>query len=431
MSEPRDGAPDDDFILDDDDASALAARPITTDDLDAVLARRASPRRRLLQLSVIVVPVLVVASLILRSTLPPAPPSTTFVPAPTWTPPPVPITLVSNVSFGTVSLNGRRLSGPPPQNIKLVSGNNLITLTAPPFPTQSCVIHGPLVYSGGQAIVRSDSTCSINTEGDGSNYPSHIYIMLMLSGDGLPPDLLASARALVSTTLGIASPLTATVPAGDYYATGIGNQGIPIASRASTPLTATVTQTLVDSTAIGSGSAGPSNPVPYECASALCAGGYDPLQPLPKGVWVVNVQTILHWYFTAPSGLLVGSLQVAAPQPYVLALIYNPDTGWQMGGPLPYSFGPGQGPPLLCQLGMNLLGQALSSQNQGGYGINETHSAPDGMRGCSFQLVNHDGSIAGTFIWRFGALLAAEPKAHALRPDVPVAPPQEVAAVGA
>lgn len=429
MPETSHGAPDDGFILE-DDTSAPLTRPLTTDDLDAVLARRASPRRRLVQLGIIIVPILVAASLVLRGTLPAPPSSSTYVAVPTWTPYPIPITLTSNVSFGTLTLNGKQLAGPPPRDIALRPGNNVITLTAPPFPTQTCVVQGPLIVSGSQAIFGSTSTCQISSEGDAGGIPTHVYVALMLSGDALSPDLRESAQALVTRTLGIASPLTATVPIGDYYAAGMNGQGVPNARQAAVPLTATFTETLMDSTAIASATA--AYPFPYECSSALCAGGYDPSQPLPSHVWLVNVQTMFRWYFTTPSGLLAGSLVLPAPELRTLALIYTPDAGWQAAEPWPPTSDPNQGSSDLCQAGMNVLGQAMSTQGglQGGIETDQANPTADGVRGCSFHIINQ-GNTIGTFIWRFGVLLAVDDKAHALLPSVPIAPPQEITAVGA
>jgi hypothetical protein len=430
MPESGHGAPDDELMVE-DDMSTPPTHPLATDDLDVVLARRASPRRRLVQLGAIIVPILVAASLVLRGTLPAATPSSTYVAVPTWTPLPIPITVTSNVSFGTLTLNGKPLAGPPPRDITLRPGNNIITLAAPPFSTQSCVVHGPLIMSGSQAIFRSDSTCQITTEGDAGGYPTHVYVMLMISGDTLPPDLRASAQALVARTLDIASPQTATVPVGDYYATGMSGKGVPNARRATVPLTATLTQTFMDSAAIASATA--SYPFPIECSSALCAGGYDPSQPLPSHAWLVDVQTVFRWYFTTPSGLLAGSLVLPAPIPRMVMLIYNPDDGWQVAEPWPspYDLSPGQ--PVLCQAGMDVLGQASSSQGgvNGDFGMRQPETTVDDMRGCALQIMSSNDTVLGTFIWRFGVLLAKDKDAHALLPSVPIAPSQEIAAVGA
>src|SRR5262249_10129578 len=52
-----------------------------------------------------------------------------------------------------------------------------------------------------------------------------------------------------------------------------------------------------------------------------------------------------------------------------------------------------------------------------------------GVEGCllSAQLSEQEH---GTFLWRFGALLAADAGAHTLLPDLPIAPQAEVAAAG-
>jgi hypothetical protein len=59
-----------------------------------------------------------------------------------------------------------------------------------------------------------------------------------------------------------------------------------------------------------------------------------------------------------------------------------------------------------------------------------------GIVGCAMSLQQTDSNQPqntadlGHFVWRFGVLLAADDRAHALAPDLPLASPEEIAAVG-
>jgi hypothetical protein len=59
-----------------------------------------------------------------------------------------------------------------------------------------------------------------------------------------------------------------------------------------------------------------------------------------------------------------------------------------------------------------------------------------GIVGCAMSLQPTDSKQPknpvdlGHFVWRFGVLLAADDKAQALAPDLPMASPEEIAAVG-
>lgn len=45
--------------------------------------------------------------------------------------------------------------------------------------------------------------------------------------------------------------------------------------------------------------------------------------------------------------------------------------------------------------------------------------------GCVLVIVGADGTVRGRFVWRFGALLAADRAGHALLPQLPLVPAGE------
>lgn len=51
-----------------------------------------------------------------------------------------------------------------------------------------------------------------------------------------------------------------------------------------------------------------------------------------------------------------------------------------------------------------------------------------GARGCEIMLAVNN-AYQGTFLWRFGVLLAADTQAHTTDAHLPTAPPDEIAAL--
>ena len=95
-----------------------------------------------------------------------------------------------------------------------------------------------------------------------------------------------------------------------------------------------------------------------------------------------------------------------------------------------------------CEVGVNLLSTVTSHPlstvaQQPEYQVATVHN--NGIGGCALQLTRTggtgvtgtDGANAGSFLWRFGVLLAADAEAHALLPYLPLAPPSELSAVDA
>ena len=102
--------------------------------LETVLARTPSRRRQALRFATLAAVLMVLSALLLRqyhaaqTVLPPSAP----------TRPGVVTVIESNTTWGTLSVNGRRLPGPPPQTVTLHGADNAITLDAPPFAPVTC-----------------------------------------------------------------------------------------------------------------------------------------------------------------------------------------------------------------------------------------------------------------------------------------------------
>ena len=78
----------------------------------------------------------------------------------------------------------------------------------------------------------------------------------------------------------------------------------------------------------------------------------------------------------------------------------------------------------------NVLVNVLE-QKQGAPSALPLAVTPGGPEGCRLQALDQGNSPQATFIYLFGVLLAADDGAHKLLPSLPMAPPLEVAAMGA
>jgi hypothetical protein len=267
---------------------------------------------------------------------------------------------------------------------------------------------------------------------------------VFLDSSDLPTDRGHSASALVTQTIA-AVQLHTEVPAGQYYAMGFDTQGHVRARRATTALAAEVrfvtANPLSDST----------------CPeTVLCPAPLDPRLSLPAGqrIWSVVAGVTLFWRFTAPTGPAAPSGPAAAAGTVIeppgwslvtgvqllLADDATAEGGWRVIAPsYPATLqADNRLQPVadqltagLCPVGSILVGELAQGQEGAWLFI----SSDQGMAGCAIQLRSGDptatsATVQATFLWRFGVLLAVDGGAQTLAPWLPVAPPDEVAAVG-
>lgn len=347
--------------------------------------------------------------------------STSPTPA-TATPAPLPlgpVVLRSNVSYGRITLNGRQLSGSPPLVATFRTGTNALTLSAPPFLPQTCRIMWPgaQVRSGECDTDRSGLTYIIN----GQSVKSVLVVTIEVTQDALPADLQASALAAV--TQGISAVrLPTTVPAGQYIATGRDRTGQITVLRSAAPLHAEILFQL--------STADPS--APGGICSRYCGTWIDPETALQivGQIWAIEVEIAsLQWRFTASTGGTSTSAVYPALSSINLALTYDGRVGWQVSQDATqvvngFSLSAGLAANI-CDAGSQELEPLVP---QGDYVV---EVRADDIEGCEIQLQAPDGTNQGSFVWRFGVLLAADARAHHLAPTLPVAPPAEIAAVSA
>ena len=72
---------------------------------------------------------------------------------------------------------------------------------------------------------------------------------------------------------------------------------------------------------------------------------------------------------------------------------------------------------MVCQAGSNYLTTLRTSVQVSVSVVND-----QGLEGCVMQGSPQSIAATGTFIWRFGVLLAADPQTHVVLPDIPLAP---------
>jgi hypothetical protein len=169
------------------------------------------------------------------------------------------------------------------------------------------------------------------------------------------------------------------------------------------------------------------------CVSFICSRPIDPLTIVPASghQWSIQAAVTLRWSFSGASGTVVSDVSFwgnASSDPVAntipLFLSRNAVGDWTVpqNAPVPHVSYQLQG--TFCFIGASILQQALMSDASASI----TTINDRGVQGCEL-LAFVNGVSQGTFLWRFGVLLAANAKAHGTYPQLPVAPPEEIAAV--
>jgi hypothetical protein len=380
-------------------------------DLDAPHTRRLPWRRRAVHLVLLILAL----SIVLAATW------SILFPLP-LSPPTASALLISNVNYGSVTVNGTRLAGKPPIFVTLYQRPaNTITLSTPPFRSVTCHI---LFASQPHARFRSpdDPThCGVyeGAPGDfgsitinGIVYRPTLLVRLTLVFADLPSDQNKQASYILNQRT--ARSLHTVVPNGNYIVTSAPSPTALTSQRTTEPLMATAS--LVPDLA------------GISCNPSSCPPmfGSPRLTPTPAGqIWYTFFPVELNWRFTSASETLVSD--VTFPLDFLTVfdaffLSYDSKQGWQIVEGVPDSHDY-QLRDRLCITGLGRL-QALLGM---GTSIHMDHDR--GIEGCVLNLLDSDGSSTH-FIWRFGVLLAVDSAAQARVPSLPLAPSEELAVVG-
>ncbi len=367
-----------------------------------------------------------------------------FLTTPTPTPTPGPenaLIVTSNFNSGTVTVNGKKVEGTFPLLVRLKPGDNTISYSAPPFRDQTCrvtLLSQPDAQSGSR--VRSvDEKCSTGAQEPPIRFQgvavSNGFLYFQMTGDDLPTDLRNAAENALWAKL--ATSRTFPVPAGDYYATGTTTTGRITSARAAVALQATLAL------------ARPTTAQAEFCLNLSCAG--HPIVPdqggvaPPSGTWLIQDAVMVGWRFTTQGGALVATPPSQFAGNMVEAgLTYSATAGWSVSDS---DLGPSitdlQAQLLSgsCNNGFNVLQSFISQSSFAGLNLTYGQSAaPSSTDGCAISVegpnnnplspTSSNNKKYGHYIWRWGALLAADAQARTLFPFLPSAPQSEIVAVG-
>ncbi|HEY7348078.1 MAG TPA: hypothetical protein VH599_07130 [Ktedonobacterales bacterium] len=382
-------------------------------ELETLLNQPPSQRKRLVQISLMLAAFLVVV-VTFWDTIVPSQPS--VPPLPVQAPPPPPtVSIMSNVNYGALTINGQPQRGVLPLTIKLSSQPPYtITLNAPPFQPRTCHFPPPIsIVPYAFHPCDAGRTTALNQEASNT-----LEILFTLAD--LPAAQRQQITALISREL--TAQQTINVPAQSFIVTGLNRDGTLKTRRLTGPLHASAL--LVPSA--------PNAQRGVFCFSFTCAvlGGFPHDYSASGQFWQVRTPFALRWRFTTASGQVVSDILFpASPTLLSLFLTYDAVAGWQLG-PLPsqYVSLSYQLTQLVCITGVQML-SVEQKRSLRGAGWNITILHDQGVAGCELELQQNNVD-QGRFVWRFGVLLAADARAHKTLPTLPIAPSGELAAVG-
>jgi hypothetical protein len=328
---------------------------------------------------------------------------------------PTTLVITSNVGYGTVAINGvpqhgslplvLDMSDPPPYSVKV---------TAPPFRPGLCTIGAKANYPLG-----AGGNCS---EGSGYGYLNNgekkpgIFLGVVFTAADLPLDLQSQVANLFPQVATFDQHVS--IPAQSYVATSATPTGEVGIQRTAQALHGTAT--FAPSTLF--------NQPLYICQDFLCfdsSGQY--FYPPGGKYWEIEVPVALNWRFTSATGEVVSDVSLPFAQLLTLFLVYSQAQGWQMLSMNGLTSINNQLAGVNCFTGATVM-QLQAARQLNSEGWDASILVNHGVQGCLLELLQNRAGM-GQFLWRFGVLLAADAQAHTLLPSLPIAPPDEIAAV--
>jgi hypothetical protein len=382
-------------------------------ELETLLSQPPSWRRRFTQLALLLAALLVILAAYWGLNRPATSSAPMIVFQPTQPPPTLHV--VSNVDYGTLTINGQPQRAAPPLTFRLHSQPPYsITLDAPPFSPLTCQ-YPPLATIAPYVFhpCNAGQIFAVNQQAS-----STLEMLLTLA------DLPAAQQPRIDTLLASAltTQQTLAAPAQSVIAAGLNQDGTVRAQQVNETLSASVF--LVPSTQLSRRG--------NFCLRFTCVGADVFFTGANASVpsWQVLTPIALRWRFTTPGGQVVSDVTFpASATPLTLALAYQPTTGWRLASPAasPSNLS-AQLSQLVCDTGSQMLTR-VQQHNLSGDGWTVTILHDQGVAGCELALMQ-GAADQGHFVWRFGALLAGDARAHATLPTLPLAAPAELAAVG-
>jgi hypothetical protein len=406
-------------------------------ELEVLLARPPSLRKRLLH-SGLLLAALAVALITFWGIIVPKTGPQPSLPA---TEPfkPQTVLITSNVNYGTMTINGKQQRGSLPMRVPAsFRPPYQVTVDAAPFLPRTCQI--PPTQPRSPGIF---DPCMITSSSSSSG--SVLNLSIYLTINDLPPAQQSQINTVISQAMTIHQETD--VPSQSYFATSADPYQAITSQRAQAALWATaflVRDPLAYSSSCVSAlcpkpvfgyfsrpTMPTDPPLPCEeiacpnCEAGLCYGTTFEASPLGGQFWEFSVKVRLSWRFRQPSGKIVSEVSFPESQMIPLDLLYDGQGRWS----IPKQ--PDQGSNLGEQLAhaLALTGMSLLELQLDGLGVSVSMVHQRGIEGCELAVQQHRQD-QGTFIWRFGVLLAADAGAQRLLPMLPVAPLDEITAVG-
>ena len=339
------------------------------------------------------------------------------------------VRIVANLGFGWVSVDGKKLPGHPPFVFSAAPGGDTVIFQAPPFSPQICRVSW--LGAGASAQLSAvGSSCEIgfmSVRVTDRVSPSYVLDFQFGLGD-LPPALQATALDFVRQVVTPVS-LTTTVPSGQYYATGRDGRGMILSRQATAPVTSQVSLLLPTPEDLSSSA--------FWCSALICAEPDVPQDPdathgSAEKLWATEIPLAMTWQFLLPDKQLVGMEHQSQGTPDALLLLaLDSHQHWHLGQVAALTDLQDEQrqmiPSTICDTGVNELSSAFEDQQAGSDMLIPRND--HGLAGCEIQITQTDKDVAGTVVWRFGVLLAADAKTHRTYPWLPLAPKAEVETV--
>lgn len=390
-------------------AEANSAEELPLIELESLLIRPPSRRKRLIQLGLVGVVLTALVVTFWEILVP------THAPPARHSPPPTVLIISSNISMGTISVNRLKQQGVFPMRVSLPSLATQVTLEAPPFRPVSCLLSAVQSTTPTESFHRcSLRQGTLTPPTGGPDWPA-LYVTILLTSADLP---LAQQQQISTLIPQVATfQQGSTVPTGAYVATGIAPNGVITSQLTTTPLQAGAS--LTPSTSVAAQAS-------WNCDTSLCyiTTSLTPPQTHPSQSWVIAVPLTLRWHFASTQGLVISDVSYAPQGHLLVSLSYSETIGWQKTQSEPGGEFANQISAQSCGIGALLLQSELR-----GTGWTLTTIQEQGMDGCTLEA-QQNGVDQGHFLWRFGVILAIDAKAQATLPDLPIAPPEEVAESG-
>jgi hypothetical protein len=142
--------------------------------------------------------------------------------------------------------------------------------------------------------------------------------------------------------------------------------------------------------------------------------------------WQVFIAPTLRLLITRADGQIVSDVTFPSSTLLTLFFSYAAGTGWRLALVTPAQLNQDLA-EVICPVGQSMLASEAGQLTGQNY-LGVTTLKDGGIQGCLLDLQQNEVE-KGHFVWRFGALMAADAKAHDTLPQLPVASPAEIAAV--